>query len=304
MDGVGAADVGHARLGQAEEAHLALPAPARPPCRPRPRSARPGRRGAGRAGRCGRSGAAAASPRPPARMCSGRLSRSAPPASRARCGSRTWWRASPASRRPFERPARAAPRWCRGRRPRRCRRRCSRARWRGGAWRSTRALVGRAVGLAHAHAAEADRPHFEPLTAQFACAEAHDGIPLPDQSRSNIARQSSFSASPRNASGHRSPEAERRRGIADALPAEPVAQRIDGAVRREAGEPASRSGPSRLVAEPQRQVELQGRRILQLRDRDRQQSLPFLRALGQARPSPAPRRSRRGSRWRRPAPRA
>jgi hypothetical protein len=37
------------------------------------------------------------------------------------------------------------------------------------------ALVGRAVGLAHAHAAQTDRRYFQPLSPQFAFGHSHDG---------------------------------------------------------------------------------------------------------------------------------
>ena len=42
------------------------------------------------------------------------------------------------------------------------------------------AFVSRAVGLAHAHAAEADRGHLEPLAAKLAFAHSHES-PSPDQ---------------------------------------------------------------------------------------------------------------------------
>ena len=82
--------VSRARLGQAEEPHLALRAPGPPWRRRRPRSAPPGRRGAGRAGRCGPCGGGGASLHRLADV----LRPAVEPAALAapRSASRTWWR--------------------------------------------------------------------------------------------------------------------------------------------------------------------------------------------------------------------
>ena len=97
-------------LGEAEVAHLARVAPARPSRRPSPRSASRDRRGAGSRGRCGRRRAAAASRRTPRARSSGRPSIRARSAvgRRARCRTSSPARPRRGGRRS---PCRPAPRW-------------------------------------------------------------------------------------------------------------------------------------------------------------------------------------------------
>jgi len=81
------------------------------------------------------------------------------------------WQSPTFSRLPLS-VGRAAPRWCRDRKPRPYRKSRSRSRSHG-ALRDGLAFVGWAVRLTHGHTAEPDGPDREAFTAEFAFNQAH-----------------------------------------------------------------------------------------------------------------------------------